>query len=99
MYCGAGASCFTSASQEDLKSKVVMWALFGRWIKLYGFSCYNAERVRERERERKRERDSSPSPSSVGTCLTVSNCCVYEMLIPHFDALYSRCLKLYEWRK
>jgi hypothetical protein len=56
MYCGAGASCFASASQEDLKSKVVMWALFGRWIKLYGFSCYNAERVREREREKERER-------------------------------------------
>ena len=72
MYCGAGARCFASASQEDLKSKVVMWALFGR---------------------------SSPSPSSVGTCLTVSNCCVYEMLTPHFDALYSRCLKLFEWRK
>ena len=50
MYCGAGARCFASASQEDLKSKVVMWALFGRWIELYGFPCYNAERERERER-------------------------------------------------
>lgn len=50
MYCGAGARCFPSASQEDLKSKVVMWALFGRWIELYGFSCYNAERERERVR-------------------------------------------------